>query len=247
MEFNIIHFPGNNIQNVKKNYDLFQHLKKLQNHKNFCDKITVITTNSQSKETHIEKYLKKYCKNFLILGKGLPHWHGFLKLELIYNNLKNIKTKYILYVDAGDCFILNDRYILEKFKEFNCEMVLNSAFDFFPYHPIIHEYKSFQESLTERQNKYLNAGAFLSTKDFLNHLLNEIMKQQNQFKSFDKYTANSFVPFKSNIKLNPSKSITKSDQFYLNFFLPKHPEIKLDYYRKIFCLATYAYYPYMFL
>lgn len=248
MKFNIMHFPGSSTKHIKENRILFDRLLKRKNLQKFTERVTILLVNNYKSIQPLEKFVKTNCFNYHIEKANIKHWKNNIKIDLIKKSVKNIKTEYVLYLDTSDTFVINDIKLIEKFETFQCDMLLNSTYNFAPYHnSYTYEDKEFQEKITNKKNKYLNTGAFLSRTEFLKEFINNVYEMKSKTKEL-KEIEQSFTPYNSNIKIVPRSKVVDRDQFSFNrLFRKYHPQVKLDYDRKIFALINYGFTPKLFL
>src|SRR5690348_11828376 len=85
--------------------------------------LTIVTFNNggsynDKKSGTFEKSLiKAGITQFTVLGSGIKNWMNKLKIQLLTNAIKTIKTNYILSSDSSDVLLVDDLTdIIEQFE-----------------------------------------------------------------------------------------------------------------------------------
>jgi hypothetical protein len=133
--------------------------------------LTIIAFNNKKQKYALEECLDHFEVPYLCLGKNVKKFNLADKLDLTFEALKNIKTKYILAADAKDVLMLDHpNKALEIFKkEFNCKMLFQASLIHFP----TINTKEFEESVAKTDFKYLNGGLCIGETKFLKKIYKE--------------------------------------------------------------------------
>ena len=148
--------------------------------------LTIIAFNNKKQKYALEECLDHFEVPYLCLGKNVKKFNLADKLDLTFEALKNIKTKYILAADAKDVLMLDHpNKALEIFKkEFNCKMLFQASLIHFP----TINTKEFEESVAKTRFRYLNAGLMIGETEFVRKMFNkaaEIMSKKKTEWYFD--------------------------------------------------------------
>lgn len=144
--------------------------------------LTILTCHNYDEKQYLEKSL-----DFLgIEGyKVLPapnvkpgEWKTTYKLESIYDYLTKEEkgTPYVLYCDARDVIIRDDPMkIIQIFENKPCDLFFNSTMykGGFMCMPEVFEWT---KTVALKKGRYLNAGVFIGTWDFMKEVLHESLK-----------------------------------------------------------------------
>lgn len=176
------------------------------------DDVTIVTWSNRKEKQILEKCLEHLNFEYLCLGKDITNWKNTQKFLTLHRYIKNINTDLVFGLDSFDVLFLGDiNYAIKKFKNLNCEMLVNSSPKKYP------EYSSsfIEDKIAPLESNfiYINAGCWIAKKEFLSHLLDEL---------------NSLI-FK-----NPKE---KSEQYFLRCLFNRgdnYKKIKIDYYMEIF-------------
>lgn len=150
-KFNIIHCQG---KSALSNYKSFLQMDTLD-----IPELTVLfVASDMSKVTFTlsDNYINAYQDTE-------KKFNNTQKIEMLYNALLNVKTKYCIILDAYDVFIYFKEGLLEKFLEFNTKILFNASLNNYP-ECVIEELPN-RESLGKA--KYFNAGCCIGYTDSL--------------------------------------------------------------------------------
>jgi len=229
----IFHSPGVRGQDR----DLFKRIVKLSKPFTEIEDLTLVTWNSLDKISLLEQHQK--C---VVLGKGIENWHNVYKTELICEYLKNVKTKYVMGLDAFDAIPLDMNKAMERFIAMDCKMLISTARTYFPCggDVVTSKLKSFQKNLTDSKYCYLNSGAWIGEKDILIDFFHAC---KSNIKEIERLVVDGVLPKVSppykidcaNFRVTPKKSPATDDQITLSMTLPNYyPEVRLDHWCNIF-------------
>ncbi len=174
--------------------------------------LTIITFGNNkhfsNKFNLFEKCLLNNSINYLKLGINVKTWNNSIKINLIYDNLKNIKTKYVLFADNSDVVLVNKiDNIIELFKTFKCKALFNSELIFYPK-MVEKNIFDFEAKLVE--NSFLNAGLWIAELDFVESMLIDLIEMKKNY-------------------------FTESEQYYYKkIYFEKFPLIQVDHNSVIF-------------
>jgi len=174
--------------------------------------LTIITFGNNkhynNKFNLFENSLENNKLSYLKLGNEIEHWINTKKIDLISENINNIKTKYVLFADNSDVLLVNkiDR-ILDIFLQFDCKALFNSEINFYPK-LLGDEILNFEKKIFK--NSFLNAGLWITELSFVKIIIKDLME----------------------LKLN--SSITSEQYFYKKVYLKYFPLIKVDHKCEIF-------------
>jgi hypothetical protein len=214
----VVHFPGFNLPNSKKWFDLLN--SKYAKSFNLED-ATIITWNNKAKGP-LEKSLDKMGIEYTVLGKDIGKWNNVFKILLTNKALENVSTKYVIGLDSCDVIVLDDpNKIIGRFKKMNCRMLFNSQSYCYPRlnksgQP--HDFVEFENSINQGyDNCYLNAGAWVGETEFCKEFFG---RAKNTFDNndFDKgevywgiseqaYVRKTFMCFAEQVKLDYQEEI----------------------------------------
>ena len=142
--------------------------------------LTILTVNSTGKKSLFEQSLDYLgIKNYVVLNESFEgEWRHTLKIHFILNYLRSdkCKTKYILYCDAPDCILRDDpKEVVKLFKEHEklgiellfCATASKRRFKLIP------DVFEWTKTVAPKSGRYLNAGAFIGTTDFIREVFEE--------------------------------------------------------------------------
>lgn len=154
------------------------------------DDLTILTFafGSEEIEFPLIKQLKKNGIEFINLCNfiDIDKWSMTLKISMLYDylNSDNIKTKYVLVLDASDV-VIGDNFnkITDKFKKTNKKILYGAGQNRYPNIQILNEKIEYNRS----PNRYLNAGTVIGEveylKDFISKAKNNISDNRNIWNS----------------------------------------------------------------
>lgn len=177
--------------------------------------LTIVTWNNKHNSL-LEQQLKKLNINYLNLVEvGIDWFSNRIKIHSFIEGFDKIKTKYVLGLDSFDVIIVGElENILEKFKNFNCNLLFNATNFNYP------NYATHLNTPEENKNqyfKYLNSGCFIGEKNFIKSVFSECLFLPEELKS----------------------QYPQSDQFLLKFlYFDKYPNIRIDSCCEIFQIIT---------
>jgi hypothetical protein len=198
-----------------------------QNKQKIESDLTILTWNNKKEASLVERSLEIFGVSPMILGKEIENWKHKDKIRLAAEALLNIKTEYVMGVDAFDVVFLNHpELVLRKFKDMKKSMVFNASSG---QYPKIQKQLDFERSLTANSiYAHLNAGVWIAEIE----------------------TARKFWNLTNSQKIeNEASSLIKEDICYEQYrdseqlrakiaFKLLHPIVSLDYQCEIFqCIS----------
>jgi hypothetical protein len=139
----------------------------------------------------------------------------FYKIEMLKTYIENnIKTEYIVFLDATDTNFLGDTgNLVEKFKKFNCSILFCAEKGLWPPTDYNHLYNN-KTNIGEKI--YLNSGAYIGYKDKLLNHLNDIINnprghKDDQAKWAIQYLQNTDIVLDQNCEIFFSSYLNKED------------------------------------
>lgn len=146
----------------------------------------------------------KYGYNLSFVGNG----HSFkdfraAKIDLLLNEIKGVKEKYVMYTDGLDSWFLRGD-ILKEYKKFNSPIVISGNRD---HYPSTNLYTKYPEAPTSV--RYICSSQIIGTKESLVQAL-ELM--QNEYKGFTDQEGWNLLYVKKMVKMK----IDHSCKLFLN-------------------------------
>lgn len=210
-----LHLPGNG----KKRLGDF--LYTLINPISIHDDVTLITVATPNVIDDCPLIKQLNISNIDYLNAGLCfnteyEWNKVDKIPLIGHALFQVKTPYVLIMDANDAIITKDinEEFIEKWKNFDCDILYNASECFYPKDSIIHDRELDPYNIIHVQH-YLNAGVCFGKTEYAKSIYAEAYRQRllGEFKFID------------------------SEQYYIRIAWLKHPRMKLDMESELFLLS----------
>lgn len=206
--------------------------------------LTIITWNNNRKKGVLEECLDRMGVAYLVLGKGLKEWKQIFKVRLTCEALGDIKTKYVMGLDAYDVLLLESpRQVVKRFEGFSCEMLFNATFEFYPSchkfelageHFITRDWKDFQSSISDSYWRYLNGGAWIGKTPFCRKFFADCLSRKTE-----ELVAAGKLPLRKGAFY---QKVTDSEQIILNWaFKDYFPQVQLDYNCEIFLNLSEVY------
>lgn len=151
-----------------------------------CPDLTVITTTNHPTIGSLQKSINHHRlppSQWRLLGQDITNFEMHMKIPLVNASLATITTPYVLFCDSHDVLVLDLDSLVEKFKTFNCDMVLNAEPFFWPgkYEcdlvpdnpkpalPLLHSTRE-DELAKGHPNAYLNSGVWIAKTDFVRRI-----------------------------------------------------------------------------
>jgi len=142
-------------------------------------------------------------------------WRNIFKIILVLNYLQSreCKTPYILYCDAFDTIVVNDlRKAVTVFEASGTQVLFSSTVGVGNIYREQNDLWEWSRSVALRDKRYLNAGVYIGTTDFVTRMLDEALKLVGKV----------------------SKHSTRSDQDVLRYLhRDLYPEMGIDYFNEI--------------
>jgi len=139
--------------------------------------LTILTISNYKEKSLFEESLEYLgIKSYVVLNEPFEGpWRHTLKIRFILNYLHSgkCKTKYILYCDARDCILRDDpKVVLNLFKEHPADLVFCSTGSKRRFN-LIPEIFEWTKTVAPKSGRYLNAGAFIGTTEFILEVFEE--------------------------------------------------------------------------
>lgn len=167
----------------------------------FCsipNNLTVVTWNSKSEESLLEKQLNGYKIKFINLAKNL-NWTSNRLKPLTFLQAE-IQTDYVLGLDAYDVFIIRDLCsIIDKFQKYKCEALFNATTTIYP---ICSQHKLIEEKIAEPPFQFFNSGMFVGNTKYIKNVFRKIDWNDNREQQSDQFLIRQVYHKDSNIKLD---------------------------------------------
>ena len=120
---------------------------------------------------------------YFVLGKDIVEWSNAEKLRAIHEFLPEVETKYLMFLDSDDTFVISHlRYVVDLFeREFSCEMLINAAQNCWPPELFSDEFREcvdFAENVAEARlgsRKYINSGAWIARTSFYREFSEDLL------------------------------------------------------------------------
>lgn len=150
--------------------------------------------------------------NFHVLGEGVKAWMNKLKISLLEQFIKHVKTEYILSSDSSDVLLIRGlEGLVDDFRTFNCEMVFNGEKNIWPT-DLSQVIVDFEKRVAgDSVFPFLNAGLWIARTEFVRSKIGEIKRYTFQ----TKHLLSEQIHYK---------------QFYFNY----HPQVQVDFRCKMF-------------
>ena len=193
------------------------------------DNLTVITTTNYTHKGCLEASLIHTGFNmdmFYSLGEHIRDWQLHLKLGLVNDFLEQVTTDYVLFCDSHDVITFGLKGIVDKFKPFGCNMLLNADVIFWPRvedytgsPPDVLLQREWEYSLCpDGRYPYLNSGVWIADIEFAKRF-------------FKEYTNHFLDEFRFE---HGGKSQSQDQLHFRHAFRRWYPQIQLDYGAKLF-------------
>jgi hypothetical protein len=180
--------------------------------------LTIITWNNSNNKGMLEKNLDLLGLDYAVLKK--TNWKNIDKIHLVAKFLCEVKTKYVMGLDAFDVVVLgNLREALRIFKSQDCKMLFNAAF--YSYPNIINFKKDEKETFKGGAFKYLNAGAWIGETEFCKSFFNKVSDNTVSRKK-------EMMLKCANFPRDIVSAISWSEQFHIRHELSNFKEIGID-------------------
>ena len=189
--------------------------------------IDIITWNQKIPKNHYKNYknlglFESCCDrlgvNYTILSDNTKIWTNRLKIPTTFNFLNTCKKDFIFAADSSDVFAF-DIPKISIFDVLQCDAIFNAEIKFWP--PEFYDLKHKEDSLVQRQFRYLNSGLWFAKTSFAR----ELFKELNYL-----YEIN-FMP-----------EFVKSDQVLFKYLYTKYfPKIKIDSDCNIFLNSSHVF------
>lgn len=156
--------------------------KQLVNTTTLSSDITILTFVQGDKDFSLINQLDNSGVKYInAIPDNLKFWKNPAKIKYLVQAIENVKTPYVLCLDALDILCVDDLSdLLPRFEKFGCDMVYNASKLNYPN--ICQD-----DEDTDSAFKFLNAGAFIgktsAVKDFYKHLIKTEL--YNEYKGFD--------------------------------------------------------------
>jgi hypothetical protein len=129
--------------------------------------LTIVTFNNGVVQGYNDKPMglfESFIDGCCVLGAEVEEWKNNIKITLAKEFLKSVGTKFVLFCDSSDVFVVNrlDRLIVEFEKE-NCEACFNAEKKNWP-HDLSKHIVDFENKI--HPGMYLNAGVWMAYTDF---------------------------------------------------------------------------------
>lgn len=176
--------------------------------------LTIITCNNGHQSMGLfEKSLDHLGLKHKVYGNGINPWvNSKDKPIVLFEALKKIKTKYVLYADSRDAILIDSpTNIIKKFEqEFECKLLFGA--DRINWPPL-KEFQAYEDDISKNFDsdfRYFNGGAWIGETDFCRDFFEHAMNTP------------------------PAEQAPESEQGILKKLFPLYKEtIELDYNCKI--------------
>ncbi|MBU0615647.1 MAG: hypothetical protein KJ601_06145 [Nanoarchaeota archaeon] len=141
--------------------------------------VTFITYNNSGKKSLIERCYDHWgITNYFVLAKDYKPWDwmGKVKPFLDFLTEGKCKTELIVATDANDVLIKNNpNRIIESFKSYQCQLLFCNTNSNWPPNKELNEFEK-SKYPGSRYHNHLSAGALMGTSDFIQEMLESIIK-----------------------------------------------------------------------
>ena len=131
--------------------------------------ITILTFVNGDIDFSLINQLEYSGINYINVGEDIVNWKNTDKMKLIIESIEDIRTPYILCLDAVDVLCSYDlSYLLNRFESFDCDILYNAS---------IINYPNICTDIEETESVFntLNSGAFIgkteSIKNFYQYII----------------------------------------------------------------------------
>ena len=133
------------------------------------DNLTIVTVETDITKSPLIRQLERSNVRFINgfnFGLGLSELNNknlTLKIDYIYEALKNVNTEYVMFLDSRDTVIMHLHNIFEKYEKYGCDIVFGTDPGAYPQN---------YESIVESHNTplFLNSGTVLGKTDTMRHI-----------------------------------------------------------------------------
>lgn len=205
------------------------------------DNYTLITWNT--KETsHLQDSLDHLGVDYHLLSYPQDEWINTKKIDLTYNFLDKVETKYLIGIDALDAIVLDDpQKIVDRFKSKDCKMLFNATVVSYPDYredskisQLVDRSCTRIEDIEFHKNikinspfKYLNAGAWIADTDFCKKFYKRVLEKDALLREI--------------FEVNPEEQFQdyiESEQLRIRLAAVTFDEVEIDYKCEIFQLMN---------
>lgn len=156
-----------------------------------------------------ESSLKSHHISHVVLGANISNWQNSMKIPLLSEGIKCVKTDYVLFVDSSDVFLLGQlKNLIPLFTESGCRAMFNAERIQWPS-DLPAEVLQFERSLCV--DRFLNGGVWLAQTSFVPEITSRCSK------------------------ITPVTKHHQSEQVYYKYVLMDlYPEMQVDYQSRMF-------------
>lgn len=199
----ILHCPNDRPEDLW--FNLIQIAKRNHLKIKLPDDLTLLTFNNTPSKMLLEIILDGHNVNYTVLGKEITIWKNPLKIKLLKDHLKKVKTNFVLVLDAEDVIVIKTlENIIEQFLNFNCSVLYNASCFIYPglcAHTIN------EERFSKSFFRHLNSGCFIGYTNFCKELYEQCDVYEDDI----------------------TRKYHYSDQIKLKaLYVQMHPKIKID-------------------
>lgn len=181
----IAHNPSSEVAQ----YPIWGKLQEIKNKKNYCEMpqdLTIVTWNNLQNKGILEQQLENLNISYVCLGKGLEWTSNRLKPKLLIEEIKNIKTTYLLALDCFDVLITDHLIdIINRFKQKNTKLLFNATCHVWPD---VSEHRAIESKICNNGPfQFFNSGCFIGETNYINWFLNQIVFDDLKHDYSDQY------------------------------------------------------------
>lgn len=173
-----------------------------------CNDLMVMTFTNSPNQGTLEKQLIKNKQPHLVLGRDFKVWKNAYKTGIALNALESVQQPFILILDGFDvCYHADLRATIHLLNESGKKLVMNGDRGIWPRDLIDKQYTDYQRAIGRGRWRYINSGAWITTREYGVEFLNKCLALQGD---------------------------TYSDQPPYHWVFYQNPDIGIDYDCKVF-------------
>lgn len=179
--------------------------------------LTIVTWSNRPTKTVLERCLDRWGVSYLTLGRNVPEWRNDMKVYLNANELRRVKSKYVMALDSDDVLVVScPQRIVADFESFGCDILFSTEKNSCPEVPFLTE---FEQSISESSYCYLNSGAWVGKTEVCSRFFQDCLDEHNR----------------DIVAAHPAPQTARDDQgLTRKTFRKYHPAARLDYRCRIF-------------